>query len=202
MIKNIIFDMSEVIISGYHGIEKLLAKKRNIPAEIVLKRKAETLEIFLDTMRGKYTEEEYIDCLLNGTDWNITKDEFKEVIRENLNIPVQGTMEIVHKLSDKYNLILLSDYVREWMDYIKGNNTELNIFKKKYFSFETGMLKQDDGLFNYVIEDSNINPNETIFIDDYKSNVGKAEECRINGIVFTNAKDLAKDLHEKYNINL
>lgn len=202
MIKNIIFDMSEVIISGYHGIEKLLEKKKNIQAEVFEKRKAATLDVFLDTMRGKYTENEYIDCLLNGTGWNIAKDKFKEAIRENLNIPVLGTMEIVHKLSNKYNLILLSDYVREWREYLKQCNSNLDIFKKQFFSFETGMLKQDDGLFNYVIEESNINPNETIFIDDYKSNIEKAEECEINGIVFTNAKDLEKELHEKYNIDL
>lgn len=202
MIKNIIFDMSEVIISGYHGIEKLLEKKKNIQAEVFQKRKAATLDVFLDTMRGKYTENEYIDCLLDGTGWNIDKDEFKEAIRENLNIPVLGTMEIVHKLSNKYNLILLSDYVREWREYLKQCNSNLDIFKKQFFSFEKGMLKQDDGLFNYVIEESNINPNETIFIDDYKSNIEKAEECEINGIVFTNAKDLEKELHEKYNIDL
>lgn len=202
MIKNIIFDMSEVIISGYHGIEKILENKKNIPTEVFKKRKEETLDVFLDTMRGKYTENEYIDCLLNGTDWNITKDEFKEIIRENLNIPVPGTMEIVHKLSNKYNLILLSDYVREWREYIKQYNSDLNIFKKQFFSFETGMLKKDDGYFKYILNESNINQNETIFIDDYKSNVQKAQECDINGIVFTNAKDLEKELHKKYNINL
>ena len=27
MIKNIIFDMSEVIISGYHGVEKILEQQ-------------------------------------------------------------------------------------------------------------------------------------------------------------------------------
>ena len=109
MIKNIIFDMSEVIISGYHGIEKILENKKNILTEV---------------------------------------------------------------------------------------------FKKQFFSFETGMLKKDDGYFKYILNESNINQNETIFIDDYKSNVQKAQECDINGIVFTNAKDLEKELHKKYNINL
>lgn len=111
-------------------------------------------------------------------------------------------MEIVHKLSNKYNLILLSDHVREWREYIKQYNSDLNIFKKQFFSFETGMLKKDDGYFKYILNESNINQNETIFIDDYKSNVQKAQECDINGIVFTNAKDLEKELHKKYNINL
>ena len=33
MVKNIIFDLSEVIISGYLGIENLLFKKYKIPKE-------------------------------------------------------------------------------------------------------------------------------------------------------------------------
>lgn len=39
MIKNIIFDLSEVIISGYHGAEKIIEQNSNIPAEEFLKRK-------------------------------------------------------------------------------------------------------------------------------------------------------------------
>ena len=37
MIKNIIFDLSEVIISGYHNIEFVVAKHTNIKAEEFLK---------------------------------------------------------------------------------------------------------------------------------------------------------------------
>ena len=33
MIKNIIFDLSEVIISGYHGVEKLLREQFGIPEQ-------------------------------------------------------------------------------------------------------------------------------------------------------------------------
>lgn len=39
MIKNIIFDLSEVIISGYHGVEKIIEQNTNILAEEFLARK-------------------------------------------------------------------------------------------------------------------------------------------------------------------
>ena len=123
MIKNIIFDLSEVIISGYHGVENVIAQNTNISAEEFLNRKEETINIFLDTMRGKYTEDEYLEHLLNGTNWNITKEKMKLLIRKNLNISVNGTMDIIKKLRVNYNLILLSDHVKEWIDYIFKNNT-------------------------------------------------------------------------------
>ncbi len=80
MIKNIIFDLSEVIISGYHGAEKIIEQNSNIPVEEFLKRKKETINIFLDAMRGKYTEDEYIEALIENANWNVNKEVIKKSI--------------------------------------------------------------------------------------------------------------------------
>ena len=59
MIKNIIFDLSEVIISGYHGIEKRMEQKYGIPAKEFKKRKQESFSVlFYELMKGNLTEEE------------------------------------------------------------------------------------------------------------------------------------------------
>jgi len=123
--------------------------------------------MFLDTMRGIYSEEEYLSDLLKNTNWCISKDELKILIRRNLNRPVKGTMNIINALKENYNLILLSDHVKEWMDYIFENNEELKIFNHKYFSYDIKRLKSDEGTFEYIINDLSIKPEETIFIDDY-----------------------------------
>ena len=74
MIKNIIFDLSEVIISGYHGVEHIIEQNTNISSEEFLKRKKETINIFLDSMRGKYSEDEYIETLIEVlSSWIIEK---------------------------------------------------------------------------------------------------------------------------------
>lgn len=197
MIKNIIFDLSEVIISGYHGIENLIEENTDVSAKEFYKRKQETMDVFFDAMRGKYSEDEYLDILLNETNWNITKKDLKKLIRKNLNVPVKGTLEIVKNLSEDYNLILLSDHIKEWMDYIFENNLELNIFKKKYFSYEYGKLKSDEGCFEYVLKDANINASETLFIDDYENNVEMAKRSKIDGILFKSAEDLEKELENR-----
>ena len=194
MIKNIIFDLSEVIISGYHNIEFVVAKHTDIKAEEFLNRKKETINMFLEAMRGKYTEDEYLDDLMNGMDWKISRDELKEYIRENMNVPVQGTMEIIKKLKKNYNIILLSDHIVEWVDYILKNNPELSVFDKKY-------LKVDEGIFEYILEDANINSEETIFIDDSIDNIINAKKTGITGIVFENANQLEEELR-KLNIKV
>lgn len=196
MIKNIIFDLSEVIISGFHKAEYILEKNTNIKAEEFLEQRKEVNDIFIDAMRGKYTEDEYIDALLKNVNWNVSKEIIKKSIRQNLDTKVEGTMRIVEKLKEKYNLILLSDHIKEWVDYILATNKELEIFEHKYFSYEYGKLKTDEGTFKYVIEREDILPSETIFIDDSKENIEVAKENGIYGIVFENAKQLEEKLQE------
>lgn len=197
MIKNIIFDMSEVIISGYFGVEETLEKDYSIPADEFIKRKqTDTLNFFLDTMRGKHSEDEYCSYLLEGTNWNISIDELKKVFRKNLNIPVPGVMQIIKELKNKYKLILLSDYVKEWKEWLFKRNSELSIFDYMYFSYEHKKLKSDEGTFQFIIDTLNLKPEETIFIDDLEQNVISAQKSGINGIVFKDANQLRDELHK------
>ena len=196
MIKNIIFDMSEVIISGYFGVEEILEKDYSIPADEFIKRKQiDTLELFLDTMRGKHSEDEYCSYLLEGTNWNISIDELKKVFRRNLNIPVPGVMQIIKELKNKYKLILLSDYVKEWKEWLFERNFELSIFDYMYFSYEYKKLKSDEGTFQFIMNTLNLKTEETIFIDDLEQNVANAQKNGIAGIVFKDASQLRDELH-------
>ena len=200
MIKNIIFDMSEVIISGYHGVEKLLEQQYAIPEEKFEKQRLSKNELFLNLMRGNLSEEEYLEELLQGTNWNISIEQLKAVIRSNLNRPVPGTMKIVEELKGNYQLILLSDYVKEWMKYIEERNENLKIFDKKIFSYDIGTTKSEVQTFRTVLEQTGIVADETLFIDDYEKNVKNAEKVGIHGIVFENAEQLRKTLSSEYNL--
>ena len=202
MIKNIIFDLSEVIISGYHGAEKIIERQYAILGEEFKKQKLFKNEYFLDLMRGKISEEEYLEELLQGTNWNISVEQSKAAIRQNLNQPIPGTMEIVKQLKakEKYQLILLSDHAREWMEYIEEKNKDLKIFDKKIFSYDIGAVKSDKQTFKTVLEKVAIVADETLFIDDYEKNVKNAEAVGIHGIVFENAEQLSKTLSSEYNL--
>ncbi len=200
MIKNIIFDMSEVIISGYHGVEKILEQQYAIPEEAWERQRLSKNELFLNLMRGNLSEEAYLEELLQGTNWNISIEQLKTAIRSNLNRPVPGTMKVVRELKGKYQLILLSDYVREWMKYIEERNEDLRIFDKKIFSYNIGITKSEVETFETVLEQTKIVANETLFIDDYEKNVKNAEAVGIHGIVFENAEQLRKTLSSEYNL--
>jgi len=188
--------LSEVIIAGYHGAEYIIEKEYGIPAMEFIKRKQETIEIFLEAMRGKIKEEEYWNQLLKGMNWDITVQDLKNAIRKNLNQPVEGTMDIIKEMKNRYHLILLSDHIEEWVDYIKEINQDINVFDKKIFSYEIGSLKSDEKTFKTILQQTGIIANETIFIDDNEENVKRAEEVGIKGIVFKSAKQLKNELNK------
>ncbi len=197
MIKNIIFDLSEVIISGYWRIENLIEKKYGIPAEDFLQQKINKYELFLDLMRGNLKEEDYWNELLKGMNWDITIEDLKNTAREYLNQPVEGTMEIIEQLKGKYQLILLSDHVKEWMQYIEQINHDIDLFDKKIFSYEIGSVKPDKQTFKTVLNRVQIIADETLFVDDHEINIKRAEEEGIHGIIFKNAEQLKQELIER-----
>lgn len=197
MIKNIIFDLSEVIISGYWRIENLIEEKYAIPAQDFLQQKINKNELFLDLMRGNLKEEQYCNEVLKGMNWNITVEDLKNTIREYVNQPVEGTVEIIKQLKGKYQLILLSDHVREWMEFIEQRNQDIKLFDKKIFSYEIGCVKPDEQTFTTVLNNANIVADETLFIDDHEINIKRAEEVGIHGILFKNAEQLKQELVER-----
>ena len=197
MIKNIIFDLSEVIISGYWRIENLIEKKYEIPAEDFLQQKINKNELFLDLMRGNLKEEDYWNELLKGMNWDITIEDLKNTAREYLNQPVEGTMEIIEQLKGKYQLILLSDHVKEWMQYIEQINHDIDLFDKKIFSYEIVSVKPDKQTFKTVLNRVQIIADETLFVDDHEINIKRAEEEGIHGIIFKNAEQLKQELIER-----
>ena len=208
MIKNIIFDLSEVIISGYRGIEEVVLEsqygtfenQKILENEVDLDSMREN-ETFLNLLRGKLTEEEYLNHVLKNKNWNVSVEQLKTAIRQNLNQPIPGTMEIIKELKEgKYQLILLSDHAREWMKYIEENNKDLEIFDKKIFSYDIGAVKSDKQTFKIVLEQAGIVADETLFIDDYEKNAKNAEAVGIHGIVFENAEQLRKILSSEYHL--
>ncbi|MDE6284585.1 MAG: HAD-IA family hydrolase, partial [Bacilli bacterium] len=162
-----------------------------------LQQKEKTLPFFLDTLRGFHTEDEYIEVLLKDTTWKITPADLKTTIRENLNIPLKNMINLIDQLKEKYNLILLSDHVKEWMDYIKEHNNIAKKFNHVFLSCEIGHIKLDKECFEYILNKAQIKSAETIFIDDSILNINSAKEYGIEGILFTNSDDLIKELQKR-----
>lgn len=197
MVKNIIFDMSEVIISGYQGVENTIEEMGITTKFEFLEKKLSTIDVFLDLMRGKLTEDEYIDVLLEGSNWHISHKELKKVLRGNLKKSVPGVVDIIKSLHGRYNLILLSDYVREWKEEVLKDWEVFNFFDDVLMSYDFGLIKGDEECFRYVLNVTGIDSSETVFIDDSSLNLESAKKVGIDTILFKDAFSLKTELKKR-----
>jgi len=95
-------------------------------------------------------------------------------------------LKLIGDLRKKYKIILLANDSDD--DYIiKTKKLKLNkVFDKLYCSSQLGISKPNPKIFNYVLKDLGIKPQEALFIDNQEDNIKTAESLGINSILFTN----------------
>ncbi len=104
-----------------------------------------------------------------------------------LNFP-EDRLTFIEQLAkdNTYNLILLSNTNALHIEQViknMGVDRYLRFkscFSKFYLSHEIGYRKPDLDIYNFVLSDNNINPKNTLFIDDTKENTDAAKKLGIN----------------------
>ena len=91
-------------------------------------------------------------------------------------------LEFLQMITSKYKLYLLSNTDRTHIEKFEHKfgmsfaRDFYSCFEKVYFSYEIGLRKPDENAFKYVINNHNLNPKKTLFIDDKKENTDVAEK--------------------------
>ena len=95
-------------------------------------------------------------------------------------------IEIINQLRNQYKVYLLSntnDIHMQWIhqyavDHLNIENMS-SPFDRAFYSYELGLRKPDPAIFRYVIDQQNINPKETLFIDDSEEHIHSAQRLNI-----------------------
>ena len=104
-----------------------------------------------------------------------------------LDIPMHR-LEFLDALvqSDAYNLFLLSNSNTLHIEHLtqrwghKEMRRFLAFFDSVYFSHKMGMRKPDLEIFHHVLESEQLNPSETLFIDDTEENTLAAAQIGLH----------------------
>jgi putative hydrolase of the HAD superfamily len=98
----------------------------------------------------------------------------------------EGTHEVLAALNKKYRTFLLSNinpiHYNYIMNYLKeefGFENNDHLFEKTYYSHFIGMRKPDTAIFEKVLKDNDLLPEETLFIDDIPANLEPAKALGI-----------------------
>lgn len=145
---------------------------------------------------------------------NISSEEFRNNIRKLSTNPLTDIMidgawnamlgvlpeerwKLLESISQTYRTFLLSNtnsiHVNYYFGYLQGiygTYGYLHLFEKAYFSHEIHLRKPNADIFEYVLKDSGINPQETLFIDDFFENIETARKLGFHTVHLTKPRTL------------
>lgn len=183
----IIFDLGGVIIdvdmeAPYQKLLKM-SNKNEDDLLIDLKTIAYQYEV------GKINDKEFIDNIKDITELNLTAIEIENLWNEMLGYVPNYMGDLLAKIKQKKRTFILSNtnplHIREVkrrFQQVVSNYTFECLFEKIYYSYEINLHKPDIKIFDYVIKDSNLTPDTTLFIDDNKNNVISAQKLGLKTI--------------------
>ncbi|MBR3254331.1 hypothetical protein IKF88_01190 [Candidatus Saccharibacteria bacterium] len=206
----ILTDLSDVLIHGLYGADEIIAERygKNV-AEAFWQRHLETEEDFRELMRGKMSEDDYWQRLLQGDDWPFGIREIEDVFSENLRRDVPDTLQVYQRITShprsllhRHDILLgapeiyiISDHIEERIEEIYQYHPDIfKVAQKTFWSCELGNIKMDEAFFPQLLRVFDMPIDEFIFVDDNAYNTTAASLAGIASIYFKNAKQLEKTL--------
>ena len=192
MIKNIIFDLGNVLVkySPENFLNKYVKKENQEDFIINIFKSKDWLE--LD--RGILSYEDAIEVFTKRVPEE--KESIEKLFRENISScisPIEENVEIMRKLKNNgYNVYILSNFHQPAFEYIRESWDFIREFNGDVVSCYYHYIKPERNIYETLLNKYNLTPSETIFIDDVDANINGAKELGIGGIHLPDYKILSE----------
>lgn len=184
MIKNVIFDFGQVLVSFIpHYMTKAYI---NDESDIKLVEDVVFDRLYWDKLdAGTIADEKVIEEVKKRLPERLWQSAEKVYYNWIYNIPeIEGMAEIVSELKNEgINICILSNISTFFADHYKEIPI-LKYFDKMVFSSVCGMTKPNKDIYEYVLKKYDFIPSETLFVDDRLENINGAQNVGINGYLF------------------
>lgn len=197
MIKNIVFDMGNVLVR--FDPEKTLRQYTDSETDInLIIDKFYKSELYRDTDRGVRTYEEVIDIIspsLTDSAVRLLKKLYVDNSFGRNNLPaVQGMYELISELNKNgYGTYLLSNAGYDFYDY-SPYIPAITILKGGVVSCDVHLLKPEREIYISLLDKYSLKADECLFIDDLEENAEGARRCGMDAICYSSFKDGAASL--------
>jgi glucose-1-phosphatase len=200
MIKNIVFDLGNVLIS-FRPSEFL--DKKNYPENF----KAKILsDIFgskewgmLDN--GDITTPEVIDAIALKS--SLKKEEIALIfnLRTELMFPLRQNVRLLPELKKLgFRLYFLSNFPMDIFEEIKTGYSFFKYFDGGLISAEAKFSKPDNRIYEILMERYSLIPEECLYIDDLEINVRAAETTGMKGLITFGSQEISKEIEDTLNL--
>lgn len=177
-VKNIILDLGVVLL--HVDTAKTISAFKNLGINdfdtyYTLKKQQQFFDEF---EKGYLTAPKFRQAIKDAGGINLSDLQIDNAWNAMLGEMSAHRFQLLKQLKEKYKLFLLSNTnIIHWQAFINyfdetyGAGNFEKLFEGVYYSFETGMRKPDMEIYELVLEENFLNPQETIFIDDNEQNI-------------------------------
>ena len=197
-VKNIIFDFGNVLFDL-----DLPAVERNLKIYNGENFEAAKEKLFRDKVfelyeTGGLSTEEFIDAIRFASEKPLEKEQVVAAWNSIFLAMPKERFDMLLRLRERYKVFLLSninDLHATWIDYYMIREHGIEDFHARYFdgvyySHLIRLRKPDREIYEYVLADAELVPEETVFFDDMEVNVEAAKAVGIRGILHPKGSDI------------
>jgi HAD superfamily hydrolase (TIGR01509 family) len=185
-VKNIIFDLGGVIINiDYYNTIKAFEQLGIENAEVLYSQHNQT-DLFDLLETGKISPTEFYSQLRKITGTKATDQQLQQAWNAMLLDFPQNIIDTLKKAKQKYKTFLLSNtneiHYDEYTNRLKkqfGIKSLDFLFDKTYLSHQIGLRKPNKEAFELILNENNLQPEETLFIDDSLQHIEGASKVRL-----------------------
>lgn len=199
--KNIIFDLGGVILNIDYDLTAKAFEQLGLPQFQQLFSKAGQEKLFDLYEKGLISSDEFRETLNNALKTRVSSATIDAAWNAML-LDLPGVrLEFLKKMNATHRTFLLSNtneihihwFSKALMQHF-GISDLSGCFEKVYLSYEIGLRKPDTAIFQHVLQESQLNPDETLFIDDSPQHLESAKKLGIHTYWLDVTKDEIADL--------
>ena len=187
--KNIIFDLGGVILDVDYNLTRIAFEKLGVIDFDEMYSQANADKLFRKLETGEITDDIFYKEFNGCTGLHLSDEEIRKAWNAMLLSFREKSLQFLERIRPKYKTYLLSNtnYVhiaafKETLHQQIGVKTLEEYFDQAFYSCEIGLRKPDPACYDWVLKNVEIEPDETLFIDDSLHNIEGAKKAGLQTI--------------------
>lgn len=188
-IKNIIFDLGGVLLNINYQLTNKAFTDLGVKNFTELYSQFHANALFEDLETGRVSDEDFVAQLRPHIPGHVTDQQILDAWNAMLLDFPLARLQLLQQLRLHYNLYLLSNTnaihlreVNKILEQSRGIPSLAAFFDKSYYSHLIGFRKPEKEAYQVILDENNLRPEETLFIDDTLPNVDAASHLGIQVI--------------------
>lgn len=146
--------------------------------------------------RGEIAEEEHREMVLKQFGLSMEDQDWFFGEFWGGDVKDQELVDYIFELKKNYITALLSNAWSRAREDIEPRYQFLDAFDFSVFSAEIKMAKPDPQIYEWVLEQIKVKPEEAVFVDDFVENIRAANQLGIHGILFESTEQVKSDIQK------